>query len=358
MLISAGRSIFSKKLKQYKRCGHTAEADKNDTEKEGGDTDVEQARIMDIKRFAVHDGDGIRTTVFFKGCPLRCLWCHNPEGLSFAPEVAFYEEKCIGCGECVRVCPQGVHRMEEPCETGTGYWVPEVSSGAGKPVKQGPIHFMDRRRCIGCGACENVCIGKALKVYGKLMTVDELMPLLLEDRIFYENSGGGVTLSGGECLAQAGFCGELLKALKKEHIHTAVDTCGYVKEDFLNLVIPYTDIFLYDMKAMEEEVHLACTGKSNRIILENLKYLDDCGKETEIRIPYVPGCNSDQIEQMAEFLSGMKHLKKVRVLPYHNYAASKYKALGIRENLPKVLPDEQEIADAAAVFVRRGIVAE
>ena len=257
---------------------------------------MKNALITDVKRFAVHDGDGIRTTVFFKGCPLKCLWCHNPEGLSPLAQEAFYKHKCIGCGEC---------------------------------KKEG---FMPDN-----------CLGEARVLYGKEVTVEELLPQLLEDRDFYESSGGGVTLSGGECLIQADFCAELLKELKKEGIHTAVDTCGFVSKESLDKVIPYTDVFLYDIKAYDEDVHIRCTGQSNKIILENLLYLDSLGKNIEIRIPYVPEYNSDQIEKIAILLSELKHITKIRVLPYHNYAGSKYKALNIENTLPKRLPTDEEI---------------
>lgn len=258
-----------------------------------------KARIFEIKRFAVHDGEGIRTTVFFKGCPLSCVWCHNPEGIRFEPQTAYYKNKCIGCGACQK----------------DGFTAEE-------------------------------CLGEAKVLYGKEITAEELLPLLLEDRDFYETSGGGVTLSGGECLCQADFCAELLQKLKKEGIHTAVDTCGYVPKESIDKVLPYTDIFLYDIKAIDEDVHIKCTGKSNRLILENIRYIDSCEKAIEVRIPYVPGCNDDQIPQIAEFLKGLKHVTKVRVLPYHNYAGSKYEALNMENTLPHQLPEEGEIKKA------------
>ena len=230
-----------------------------------------KATIFEIKRFAVHDGDGIRTTVFFKGCPLRCAWCHNPEGLTFEVQDAFYAHKCIGCGEC---------------------------------KKEG---FMPDN-----------CLGEARVLYGKEVTVEELLPALLEDRDFYENSGGGVTLSGGECLMQADFCAELLKRLKENGIHTAVDTCGFVSKKVLNKLIPYTDVFLYDVKAYDEDVHIKCTGLSNRQILENLIYLDSIGKDIEIRIPYVPDYNDGQIEKIACFLAQLKNIIKIRVFAIFN----------------------------------------
>jgi pyruvate formate lyase activating enzyme len=261
------------------------------------------ATIFEIKRFAVHDGDGIRTTVFFKGCPLCCVWCHNPEGISFEPQEALYEHKCIGCGECKK----------------DGF----------SPAN---------------------CLGEARVLYGKEITVDELLPLLLEDKDFFENSGGGITLSGGECLMQADFCADLLKSLKQNGIHTAVDTCGFVSKEALNKVIPYTDVFLYDLKAYDEDVHIKCTGRSNRIILENLLYLDSLGKNIEIRIPYVPDYNDGQIEKIANFLKPLKNISKIHILPYHNMAGSKYEALHMKNTLPSRIPTEEELKKARDVI--------
>ena len=258
-----------------------------------------KATIFELKRFAVHDGDGIRTTVFFKGCPLRCVWCHNPEGLTATPQVAHYEHKCIGCGNCQKE-----------------NFTPDD------------------------------CIGEARVLYGTETTVEELLPKLLEDRDFYETSGGGVTLSGGECLVQASFCAELLKALKAHNIHTAVDTCGFVSREALDKVLPYTDVFLYDLKAYREDVHLRCTERSNKQILENLKYLDEQGTKIEIRIPFVPEYNDGEIEAIAHFLKDFKNIVKIRVLPYHSYAGSKYRALGMEHSLPTRLPTDEELSGA------------
>lgn len=279
-----------------------------------------KATIFEIKRFAVHDGDGIRTTVFFKGCTLKCIWCHNPEGIGFKPQLAFYANKCIGCGECKRICT--------------------------------------RDECITCGKCEEICLGSARKLYGREVTVEELMPQLLEDAEFYENSGGGVTLSGGECLCQADFCAELLRELKKNNIRTAVDTCGYVPRASIEKVMENTDIFLYDLKAIDEDVHIRCTGQPNGLILDNLRYIDSIGKPIEIRIPYVPGYNDDQIEKMAKFLSGLRNITKVRVLPYHNYAGSKYASLTMENTLPDLLPTESEVKNAVELLKRYGMNAE
>ena len=281
-----------------------------------------KARIFEIKKFAVHDGDGIRTTVFFKGCPLRCLWCHNPEGLSVQAELAYFQHKCISCGECISACPKGAHS-----------------------IKNG-VHIFDKNKCIACGECVDKCLGNALTLYGKEFTVDELMPILLEDKIFYDNSNGGVTLSGGECLLYADFCAELLKKLKENGVNTAVDTCGFIGKDALDKVIPYTDTFLYDVKAVDESVHRKCTGQDNTRVIKNLEYLDERGCEIEIRIPYVPEWNSGELERIAELLVRMKNITKIRVLPYHNYAGSKYDALGIENTLPLILPSEDEMKKA------------
>jgi pyruvate formate lyase activating enzyme len=194
------------------------------------------------------------------------------------------------------------------------------------------------------------CLGEATVLYGKEVTVEELLPQLLEDREFYENSDGGVTLSGGECLMQADFCSELLKRLKEQGVHTAVDTCGFVPKGALDKVIPYTDVFLYDIKAYDVSVHIQCTGQSNKVILDNLLYLDSLEKKIEIRIPYVPDYNDDQMEKIARFLAPLRHITKIRVLPYHNYAGSKYKALNLRNTLPEKIPTDDEIQKAKEII--------
>lgn len=288
--------------------------------------------IFDIKHFAVHDGPGIRTTVFFKGCPLRCLWCHNPEGIFRKTQLGYVEKNCTHCGRCVAMCP-----------TGAQYITKENT------------HAFDREKCIKCGKCTQACYGKNLTLYGKEMTSDEIICDVMQDEDFYSSSNGGVTLSGGECLLQADFCRELLMKLRKKGVHTAVDTCGFVPRESFDKVIPFTDLFLYDFKAFDEDLHIKCTGVSNKIILENLKHLDAKGSKIEIRIPFVPGYNSDQIEKIGEFLKDLKNIVGVRILPYHNYASSKYRSIDMTDTLPQLIPSEEEIREAKNIISGCGL---
>lgn len=283
-----------------------------------------KGRIVAVKRFEIHDGDGIRTTLFLKGCPLRCRWCHNPETISPRPQTAYYEAKCIGCGECVSVCE--AHRF------------------------QGGRHVFARDKCVGCGRCENVCPMDALTFYGKELSPAEVLPLLTEDRIFYDGSGGGVTLSGGEPLLQAEFCAELLKLLKAEGIHTAVDTSGFAARKQIDQVIDDSDLFLYDIKSLDDAKHIRFTGQSNRMIIDNLRYILARGKVVEIRIPLIPSSNDMEVESIGQFLSSLKgRISKVKVLPYHNYSASKYQALGMENRMSAVAsPDAAYVAEVVS----------
>lgn len=284
-----------------------------------------KAQIMDIKRFAVHDGDGIRTTIFFKGCPLRCVWCHNPEGLMKQTQLSYNEHKCISCGSCKDICM--ANRIVD-----------------GK-------HVFDRSACDACGACERICPSGCFKVYGKECTVDQLLEIVQEDMDFYESSGGGVTLSGGECLLQADFCRELLKRCKEAGIHTAVDTCGYVSKDAIDKVMPYTDIFLYDIKAIDEDVHVRCTGHTNQLILDNLRYLTEQGNRAEIRVPLVPGYNAGQVEKIGQFLKGIDNITDVKVLAYHNLSETKYASLDMVSHMPQCdVPTRADVLQAEAII--------
>ena len=289
-------------------------------------------QIMDIKRFAVHDGDGIRTTIFFKGCPLRCVWCHNPEGLVRDTQLAYFSHKCINCGACTKLCNANVFDNN--------------------------THIFDANQCIKCGKCEDVCPRKAFKLYGKEYSADELIKIALEDIDFYKASGGGITLSGGECLMQPDACREILMLAKENCIHTAVDTCGAVSWGSIEKVIDFTDIFLYDIKAFDEDVHKKCTGASNKLILENLRRIDEYGKKIEIRTVYVPGYNDDQMEKIADFIETLKNVTKVKILPFHNFTDTKYEALGMENTMPKIdAPALDEIEKARKTFESRGIIA-
>ena len=286
--------------------------------------------VTDFKRFAVHDGDGIRTTVFLKGCPLRCVWCHNPESLSMKPELALYQDKCTLCGECATVCPMGAHSFAD-----------------GK-------HSLDRSVCQTCGKCEQICPNRALKLYGRRMSVAEVIKIVAEDRIFYESSGGGMTLSGGEPTLQPGFSLELLKAAKELGINTALDTCGFAPRETYAAMLPYTDTFLFDVKHSTDEGYLRCTGRPGKPIFENLRFLSDSGAGIEIRIPLVPGYNDDEatLRGIGGLLSEVR-TTKVRLLPYHSYARSKYAALGLADTLPCADSPDKSKLEAAAALLRK-----
>lgn len=283
--------------------------------------------IFAIKRFETHDGDGIRTTVFFKGCPLRCLWCHNPESFKATKEISYNSELCINCGGCADVCSANIFDN-------------------GK-------HIFIRQKCNFCKKCVDICPRRTYNIYGDTRTPSEIAEEVLLDEMFFDGSGGGVTFSGGEPLMQVDFCVELAKILKKRDINIAIDTCGYVPRESIDKILPYADSFLYDIKAIDPEVHKKCTGKPNELILENLKYIDSCGKNIEIRIPYVPECNSGEIEKISDFLSELKNVSKIRLLPYHKYAESKYLSLETENRSPELLPTNEELECAKDILRKK-----
>lgn len=287
--------------------------------------------ICAMKRTAVHDGDGLRTTVFFKGCPLKCIWCHNPESIGFSPEIGFFPETCIGCGECVRICPKNAVTMVD-----------------GKPVT-------DRSLCDGCGECATYCPGSARVSYGQKWSVEKLVAKLLQDRRFYELSHGGVTLSGGECLAQGDFAVAVAKALFDEGISVDIDTCGFVRREILERIAPYTDTFLYDIKAIDPAVHKKCTGQENGIILDNLRWLCENGCKVEIRYPYVPGWNDGECDAIGAFLAPLKGITKIKVLGYHGYAGGKYAALEMTDTLPKVTVVAEDVEKPVEILRSYGL---
>lgn len=269
----------------------------------------EKTLIFDIEKFAVHDGPGIRTVIFMKGCPLRCLWCHNPESQSFEPELLFNTEKCVLCGNCEKNCPEICHFVNEK------------------------EHFFDRKKCSGCGVCEERCSAEALQLCGRKMSVKEVMETVLKDQIFYQNSGGGITLSGGEPLAHFSFSYTLLKAAKEAGLHTAVETCGFAPWERIRALLPLVDLWLWDVKATPEK-HEQLTGVPAQLILENLRKLDQSETEIILRCPLVPGVNDDDssLEHIASLANQLSNVRQIDLEPYHPMGEGKSRNLG-RENI-------------------------
>jgi pyruvate formate lyase activating enzyme len=268
-----------------------------------------------------------------KGCPLRCQWCSNPESQSSDPEIIFYEEKCIGCGECVKVCPLNESLRDS--------W----------PV--------DRAKCIGCGNCADVCYAEARKLVGRKVRVDEVLAVVKRDRVFYEQSGGGVTVGGGEPVQQSDFVAGLLERCRGEKIHTAVETCGFAPWKALQKVLKHTDLLLFDLKHMDTEIHRAYTGAGNERILENAKNASKIVKEMVVRLPLIPSVNSapENIKNIANFIkTALTRVKKVDILPYHTIGASKMVRLGRAYPLDRLEPlKKKEIERAKDILESHGL---
>lgn len=266
---------------------------------------MENAVIFDIQRFSVNDGPGIRTTVFLKGCPLRCLWCHNPESHSPNAEIMLNANKCIGCGDCVAACKQGLHSFD------------------------GQSHLIDRAGCTLCTACVSACAG-AITVVGKRMSAYEVMSTVLRDRSFYDNSGGGLTLSGGEPLMHSEFALALLRAAREEGISTAIETSGFAKIETIEAVAPYVDLFLFDFKECNSQRHFSYTGVGNERILENLRRLDALGARIVLRCPIIPGYNdrAEHFYAIASLAEELSSVMWVEIMPYHPLGISKSESLG------------------------------
>lgn len=292
-----------------------------------------KGRISGIKKFAVGDGDGIRTTVFFKGCPLRCVWCHNPEGIAYHTEIAHFDNLCTRCGACAAVCPTNALQVSE----NNFLW--------------------DRSLCIKCEKCVSSCVYGSQIRYGEDWDVNALIDKLLIDMPFYGANGGGVTLSGGECLMQPAFALALAKRLYEKGVSVDIDTCGAVPWENIEPIIPYTDVFLYDIKAIDPEIHQKCTGHDNHLILENLQRLCDLGCKIEIRYPLVVGWNDAETEKIGAWLAQKRGIVRVKVLAYHDFARSRYTALGKKDTLPHVQTDIQDIAQAIKTISSFGVVA-
>ncbi|MDF2542549.1 MAG: glycyl-radical enzyme activating protein family [Herbinix sp.] len=291
-----------------------------------------EGKLFNIQRFSVHDGPGIRTTVFFKGCNLRCRWCHNPESICKENQIEFYPERCIGCDACFQVCPNGVHFLDEKKE-----------------------HSLDRSKCNGCLLCVQTCYANALVGVGQNVEVSDLLKSILEDKPYYNNSSGGVTFSGGEAMLQIDYLEEILRRCKDEKIHTAVDTAGCVPWDYFERILPVTDLFLYDVKAADPIRHKQLTGVDNHLILTNLRRLSKADKDLWIRIPFIPGQNNDQMEGIAQILSPLK-ITKVEVMAYHKLGNSKYTALGLNNELLGMnTPPDEQVEDAVKIFKAYGL---
>lgn len=256
-------------------------------------------KVFDIQRFSVYDGPGIRTNVFFKGCPLKCLWCHNPESQSFKPQLMFYAHKCTVCGKCREIC----NNTHTP-------------------------------RCNACGKCAEICENGARQISGYDISSEDVLKKVLRDKPFYETSGGGVTLSGGEPFAQPDFALEILSLCKENGLNTAVETCGFVSAEIIEKAAPVVDLFLFDIKGIDEDLHMKNTGVSNSLILRNAEYIMKNGLPVRFRMPYVPGFNDGELPAISEFTKGFG----LELMAYHSTGVGKYSALG-RDYIPGEMPD-------------------
>lgn len=276
--------------------------------------------IFDIKKFALHDGPGIRTTVFFKGCPLRCLWCHNPEGMFAEPEILFNRDRCIDCGHCIEACPQKA--------------VARTASGLSR----------DGEKCRACGTCIRTCPSEAWEQAGREMTAEAVMTVIEKDIPFYRQSGGGVTFSGGEPLMQPDFLLELLDRCGRLELHRALDTCGHADPGLLVKAAERAELILYDIKHTDPAKHLEQTGVSNDLILDNLRLLSGLKIDIMIRVPVIPGFNDDirDMERLAGLIRSLPRNHMISLLPYHSTAGSKYGRMGKKYGLEDVLPPNRQ----------------
>ena len=275
-----------------------------------------KATIFDIERNSYVDGPGIRTTVFFKGCNLRCAWCHNPESQSASPEMMFYKNKCVKCGKCKEKCPNQLEK------------------------------------CDFCGKCTLYCPHDAREICGREYTPDEVLCEIVKDKAYYESSGGGVTFSGGECMLEIDFLEELLARCKAEGIHTAVDTAGHIPYEYFERILPYTDLFLYDVKIIDSEKHKRYTGAPNELILSNLAKLLKMDRSVWVRIPVIPGINdsAEEITAIRKTLDLYGFPEKVELLPYHAMGEHKYEALGM-EAVTFFAPSDEKMLQLRKIFL-------
>ncbi len=262
--------------------------------------------VFNIQKFCINDGPGIRTNVFLKGCPMNCAWCHNPESKKLQPEIGFQAEKCIGCGACVAVCPNGAHRLKDG------------------------EHIFDRTKCTACGACTKACVTEALEQIGEIMTVEAVLEEVLKDEAFYQPSGGGMTLSGGEPTLQFEFAFALLKEAKKRGLHTCIETCGFTTKERIAQLSTVTDLFLYDWKVTDSDTHKGYTNCPNDQILHNLRYLDSLGAASIMRCPIIPGVNdtTEHFMGIASVANTLQHVEAIEIEPYHPFGQDKLARIG------------------------------
>lgn len=286
--------------------------------------------VTNVQRFSLHDGPGIRTTVFLKGCPLRCFWCHNPEDLRPEPELQFFPDRCIGCGACLERCPEGAHLLEE-----------------------GRHRFL-RERCRACGRCVETCGAEALELAGRWWTAPELVRLLVRDWEFYRQSNGGITLSGGEPLMQAGFCLSVLQLAREEGLHTAMETSAHGPWEPLAALLPWLDLVIVDLKLLDRDRHLETTGVPNDAILANAACLGESGVPLIVRTPVVPGVNDtpEDIIAIAEFIRGWPRLIYYELMPLHRLAEGKYRSLGREYRASGLEAPDREPLEALAAAAR------
>ena len=286
--------------------------------------------VFHIQRFSTGDGPGIRSTVFLKGCPLACKWCHNPESQSAGLQLAYYRQKCLRCGACAAVCPQSA-----------------IAPGEGG-------NTIDFSSCTHCGRCVSACPGDALEIFGRQMSADEVVRIASRDRSFY-GAHGGVTLSGGEPCVQSAFALELLQQLRARGIHTALDTCGACAWAQMQPLMPYTDLVLFDLKHMDSAQHRRMTGLGNERILENFRNIQALGVRTRVRIPVIPGYN-DSRENWDAIVAFLKPYPQVAVelLPYHKLGSGKYEAIGMRWEMPACEPPTDAAMQAHRAYLARG----
>jgi pyruvate formate lyase activating enzyme len=276
--------------------------------------------IFDIEKFAIHDGPGLRTTVFLKGCPLGCWVCHNPESQAFEPELMLRDGRCDRCGDCIPACVPGALSLNH------------------RALR------LERSRCDLCGACVSVCVAGALEIAGREVSVAQVIEEIDRDLVYYDESGGGVTFSGGEPLSQAEFLLELLRACRERGIRTALDTCGHAPPAVFQSVAPFVDLFLYDLKIMDAARHLEFTGLTNEMIHDNLRWLSGQDADVVIRFPLLPGINDDaeNVRALGAFLAALARRYPVDILPYHRLGLGKYASLGREPRLPDLAPPPRE----------------